>query len=74
VTVKKNLTFENALGRLEEIVAKLESGEITLDESVKAFEEGKELVRFCLGRLEQAEKKVQKLEEKSDGSFEVSPM
>jgi len=74
VSAKKNLTFENALSRLEEIVTKLESGEITLDESIKAFEEGKELVHFCLGKLEQAEKKVRKLEEKSDGSFEVSPM
>lgn len=74
MTVKKSLTFENALGRLEEIVSQLESGEITLDESIKAFEEGKELVRFCLGKLEQAEKKVQKLEEKPDGSFEVSSM
>ena len=74
MTAKKNLTFEKALSRLEEIVANLESGEITLDDSVKAFQEGKELVSFCLQKLEQAEKKVQKLEEKSNGSFEVSPM
>jgi exodeoxyribonuclease VII small subunit len=54
-------SFENALARLEEIVHRLERGEITLDESLTAFREGSQLVRFCLERLTAAEKAVQEL-------------
>lgn len=54
-------SFEAALGRLEEIVAQLERGEITLDESLSAFKEGSGLVRACLERLNQAEATVQEL-------------
>ncbi len=72
MTTKKKLTFEQALSRLEEIVSQLESGEISLEESLKSFEEGKQLVKLCLTKLEEAEKKIQKLEAKPDGSFELS--
>jgi exodeoxyribonuclease VII small subunit len=54
-------TFEAALSRLEDIVSRLERGEITLDESLSAFQEGSRLVRFCLERLSAAEAQVQKL-------------
>jgi exodeoxyribonuclease VII small subunit len=64
-------TFEAALQRLEEIVNMLESGEIPLDESIKIFEEGGLLVKFCLAQLEDAEKKVQKLVKNDDGSFQL---
>jgi len=64
-------TFEAALQRLEEIVHKLESGEIPLDESIKNFEEGGFLVKFCLAQLEDAEKKVQKLVKNDDGNFQL---
>lgn len=53
--------FEAALGRLEEIVTRLERGDITLDESLSAFQEGSGLVRYCLDRLNQAETTVQEL-------------
>ncbi len=53
--------FEKALERLEEIVKKMESGEMTLDESLKAFEEGIELSRFCMKKLDEAERTVEKL-------------
>ncbi len=66
---KKNLTFEEALEKLESIVNRLESGEITLDESIKAFEEGQKLVQFCLKKLEQAEHKVKILSKDSEGNF-----
>ncbi len=72
MTTKKKMTFEQALTRLEEIVGQLESGEISLEDSIKSFEEGKELVKLCLSKLEQAEKKIQQLEARTDGSFEVS--
>ncbi|HGY56718.1 MAG TPA: exodeoxyribonuclease VII small subunit [Caldithrix abyssi] len=69
---KKKLAFESALQRLEEIVNKLESGEIPLEESIKVFEEGEQLVRFCMDTLNEAEKKVKKLEKKDDGSFQLN--
>src|SRR5512140_3984722 len=58
---EKSPSFEAALARLEEIVHRLERGEITLDESLSAFKEGSDLVRLCLDRLSAAEKAVQQL-------------
>jgi len=71
---KKKLSFEDALKRLEEIVSQLESGEISLDESLKAFEEGRELVSFCLNKLDEAEQKVKKLEVGKDGKIKLSDL
>ncbi len=63
------MTFEEALDRLEKLVQDLESGETPLEESIKAFEEGKKLVTFCLSLLDKAEVKIKQLEEDADGSF-----
>lgn len=63
----ENVSFETALARLEEIVTRLERGEITLDDSLSAFKEGSGLVRLCLTRLEAAEVAVQQLAEGSAG-------
>lgn len=57
----KEMTFETAMARLEEIVALLESGRCTLDESLKLFEEGSRLTAFCRKALETAEQKIIKL-------------
>ncbi len=54
----KKTTFEAALGRLEQITAELEQGEPSLDKSLKKFDEGIELVKFCNNKLEEARKKV----------------
>ena len=54
----KEVKFETALKRLEEIVQKLESEETDLDQSIKVFEEGNKLVKLCLKKLENAEQKV----------------
>jgi len=59
-------TFEKALERLEAIVHKMEEGNMTLDESLKAFEEGMHLSRFCSKKLDDAERKVEMLI-KTDG-------
>ena len=56
-----NLSFEQALEKLESIVRKLEAGEMPLEESLKAFEEGVRLSGFCHRRLDEVEKKVQLL-------------
>lgn len=58
---KKELSFEESMERLEEIVSSLESGEFPLDESLKMFEEGVKLVKFCNKKLESVEKSVKKL-------------
>ncbi len=68
----KKLSFEEALERLEKIVNQLESGEITLDKSIEAFEEGQKLVTFCLKQLEQAENKVKKLTRGDDGQLQLN--
>ena len=56
---EKALDFEQAMEQLEEVVRRLEEGENTLDEALSLFERGVGLVRFCTGKLEEAEKKVE---------------
>ncbi len=58
---KKEITFEQALERLENIVASLENGDAPLDESLTLFEEGVKLVKLCNNKLENAEEAVKQL-------------
>ena len=60
---EKKLTYEDGIRRLQEIVKALESGGLTLDESVKLFEAGAARSRFCTEELEKAERKITLLEE-----------
>ncbi len=53
-----NLTYEQAIKRLEEIVSRLEQGTISLDESIQLYEEGVKLSEFCLNKLETAKQKI----------------
>lgn len=55
------MDFEKKLGRLEEIVGKMETGELTLEDSLKLFEEGVKLSRECNTQLSEAEQKVKLL-------------
>lgn len=55
------MDFEKKLNRLEEIVQKMEKGELSLDESMKLFEEGVKLTRDCQTQLTKAEAQVKKL-------------
>ncbi len=50
--------FEDALRKLEEILRRMEGGDLTLEESLKAFEEGIKLSRLCAERLDEAERRV----------------
>ena len=59
--------FEKSMKRLEEIVEKMEQEELTLDESLKIFEEGVELSKLCHDKLDQVEQKMQTIVKKSDG-------
>lgn len=56
--MKKEMSYEKAVGRLNEIVAALESGEVDLEQSMKLFEEGAALSSFCYQKLSQAEQKI----------------
>lgn len=71
--MNKEENFESALKRLEEIVQKLEEGNLSLDDSLKLFEEGIQLSRFCTKKLSEAEKKVEKLI-KIGEEFKLEPL
>jgi exodeoxyribonuclease VII small subunit len=70
-------TFEQALERLETIVGQMEDGSLGLDEMMARFEEGQSLIRFCTGKLNEVEKKVELLLKKGDAveavPFESGP-
>ena len=59
--MNKNMTFETAMNKLNEIVAKLESGTQSLDASLKLFEQGSELTAFCCGKLQHAGQKIKEI-------------
>ena len=61
MTKKDTVNFETSLKKLEKIIEKLEDGEISLEDSVKSFEEGIGLVKECQKQLSEAELKVKKL-------------
>ncbi|MBR3894571.1 MAG: exodeoxyribonuclease VII small subunit [Clostridia bacterium] len=67
----KKKTFEEALARLEEILAKLERGDGNLDELLGLYEEGVGLIRICNERLESAEQRVKMLQLRPDGGAEM---
>lgn len=69
----KNIDFESAILKLEGEVKKLEAGNMSLDESIKAFEEAVKLVKVCNERLESAERRVRILTEGTDGSITDMP-
>ncbi len=65
------VSFENSMKKLETVVSKLEGDEVSLEESLKLFEEGVKLMRFCHMRLNVIEEKVQVLvaDESESGGF-----
>ncbi len=65
-------TFESALQRLEQITTELEQGELSLEKSLKKFNEGIELVNFCTSRLEEARNQVDLLLKQND-TLETTP-
>ncbi|HAR08563.1 MULTISPECIES: exodeoxyribonuclease VII small subunit [Halomonas] len=69
----ESLDFASAMTQLETLVERLESGELTLEESLKAFEQGVALTRDAQKRLDEAELKVRSLTENADGGMQLSP-
>jgi len=69
VTEAQGVTFEAALKQLEEIVQRLERGELPLEESLKLYEEGIRLSRLCHAKLEEAEGKIELLMKDARGDL-----
>ncbi len=65
--------FESALKSLEDIVQQLEKGDLSLDRALELFEEGVRVSRFCHGKLEEAERKVETLIKAADGNLKEVP-
>ena len=65
---QNNKTFEENMGRLEQIVRAMERGDVALEESLKLFQEGTELVRSCGKLLDEAELQVKKILTNSNGN------
>jgi len=66
-------SFEQRLARLEEIVERLESGEAGLDESLRLYAEGAELIKACRSTLAEAEQRITKLSETAGGELKEEP-
>lgn len=69
-----DLSYEEALGKLETIVEEMESGDMELEKLINHYEQGMRLRKVCSDKLEQAEVKIKALEESMDGEFSVKPL
>jgi exodeoxyribonuclease VII small subunit len=69
MATKHNISFEDALNELELIAEKLERGQLSLEESIKAYERGMELKNICAERLKEAEGKIEFLAKSSEGKI-----
>ena len=67
---KEELSFEESLKRLEEIVETLETGNASLDESIRLYEEGMTLAKSCMTRLNEAKLKLKKIQKNAGGALE----
>lgn len=66
--MKKNQSFEESIGRLEQIVRAMERGDVALEESLKLFQEGTQLVQSCSKMLDDAQMQIKKVMTAADGS------
>ena len=69
----EEITFEQALKNLEEAVARLERGQIPLDEALDSFEAGVQSANLCRKKLRAVEARIETLTKNSDGSFTTEP-
>ena len=70
---KQDFNFEKALENLEQLVSSMESGELSLEDSLKAFETGIKLTRECQTALKEAEQKIQILMNEEGDTEEMKP-
>lgn len=69
----KKPTFEQALQELEEIVTQVEEGQIGLEDSIKKYEAGMKLIKYCRGVLDQAEKRVETISQEMQADSPAEP-
>lgn len=74
MTEQKEMNFEVALAELEKIVAQLESGQGDLENSIKMYERGVELRKFCENKLKEAEARIEKISLDSAGQIKTEAM
>ena len=72
-TKDDGLSFEQAIARLEQIVAEMEAADLPLEQVLGKYEEGTRLVRLCGQKLDEAEKKIELLTKKADGTVALEP-
>ena len=70
----KAKSFEEAVNRLDAIVSELENSEIKLDHMLQLYEEGTDLIKFCLAKLDDVENKISVLSAASDSTFKEQPI
>ena len=70
---KKKKTYEEAALRLEEIVERMETNDVSLEESIQLYKEGMELALVCREKLDSIQKEVVELRKNFDGSFSLKP-
>ncbi|MFW5999274.1 MAG: exodeoxyribonuclease VII small subunit [Halanaerobiaceae bacterium] len=71
--IEEELEFEEALAELEEVVSALEQGGLPLEKALEKFTRGVELVKFCRGELDRAEKKIEMVVKENDEFREIVP-
>lgn len=67
------LTFEQAVARLEKLATEMDNGNLELDKMIQAFEEGQTLVKHCYSKLNEVEKKIELLVKQDDDSVKTEP-
>jgi exodeoxyribonuclease VII small subunit len=68
---KTEKSFEESFSRLEKILEKLESEDVTLEETIKLYEEGLTLTKFCYEKLNNAELKIKEINKSNKGNLEI---
>ena len=71
---KKKKTFEESLAELEQVVEKIEGGDLPLDKCLDEYEKGITLADFCARELDVAEKRIEKLQKTRSGEFTTVPL
>lgn len=69
---ENTISFEKAFSRLEEILEKMNSGALALDESIRLYEEADQLIQMCNKKLNQAETKIEMLVKNREGDLQLS--
>lgn len=68
-----DLPFEQAIGRIEELVARMEAERLPLDDLIQAYDEGTRLLDVCRQRLDDAQRRVDLISQRADGSASLTP-